>query len=100
MSPSNKQMQRQKNCQLYTYLLHSQNKKVPDEILECAHTYACEYPVDCVTELAEEIRGLDSDTFEKIVNNKQSQEARDLAQWWEAYQEADALRKAIKQTYL
>jgi hypothetical protein len=100
MSPPNKKMQRQKNCQLYTYLLLSQEKEVPDLILECAHTYDCDYPVDCVRELTEEIKGLDSETFERIVNNKESKEARELAHWWEMHQEAERLHKDIAQTYL
>ena len=100
MAPSNKEMQRQKNCKLYTYLLLSQEKEVPDEILECAHSYDCDYPVDCVIELAEEIKGLDSESFERIVNDSRSQEARELAHWWEMHQEADRLRQTIAKTCL
>lgn len=100
MAPSNKEMQRRKNCQLYTYLLLAQDKEVSDLILECAHAYDCDYPVECATELAEEIKGLDSETFERIVNNSESHEARELAHWWEMHQEADRLRKEIAKTCL
>lgn len=84
MNPSNREVQLRKTCQLYAYVLTSQGQEVPEEIQECADAY--DYPVDCVTELSQVLKGLDSDTFEKIVNNSQSKEARDLAQWWEMYQ--------------
>ena len=100
MAPSNKEMQRQKNCKLYAYLLLAQNKEVPDHILECAYSHDCDYPVECAAELAEEIKGLDSDTFEKIVNDKESPEARELAHWWEMRQEADRLGQLLVKTCL
>jgi hypothetical protein len=100
MASTNKEMQLHKNCQLYMYLLLSQGKKVPGKIMDCAHSYDYDYLVDCVADLSKEIEGLDSETFEKIVNDTQSKEARELAHWWEMYQEADRLRKAIRQTCL
>jgi len=100
MAPTNKQMQLQKNCRLYTYLLILQHKEVPDEILECAHSYECDYPVDCAVELSEELKALDSETFERIVNDPDSEEARELAHWWEMHQEAEKLRETIKKTCL
>ena len=84
MNPTNREIQQRKTCQLYVYVLISQGKEVPDEIQECAVSY--DYPVDCVAQLSKELKGLDSDTFEKIVNNTQSNKGRDLAQWWEMYQ--------------
>ncbi|PHS40688.1 MAG: hypothetical protein COB07_04045 [Sulfurovum sp.] len=84
MSPTNREVQLRKTCQLYAYVLVSQGKEVPEEIQECADSY--DYPVDCVAKLSQVLKGLDSDTFEKIVNNSQSKEARDLANWWEMYQ--------------
>lgn len=83
-------MQLRKTCQLYAYVLLSQGKEVPEEIQECTVSY--DYPVECVTELSQALEGLDSDTFQKIVNNTQSQESRDLAQWWEMYQTYIPLR--------
>jgi len=90
MKPTNKEMQLRKTCQLYAYVLVSQGKEVPEEIQECTVSY--DYPVECVAELSQALEGLDSDTFEKIVNNTQSQESRDLAQWWEMYQTYIPLR--------
>lgn len=90
MNPTNKEMQLRKTCQLYAYVLLSQGKEVPEEIQECTVSY--DYPVECVAELSQALEGLDSDTFEKIVNNTQSKEARDLAQWWEMYQTYIPLR--------
>lgn len=86
MSLSNKEMQLHKTCQLYSYVLTSQGKDVPEAIQECASSYDQEYLVDCVEELARSLRGLDSETFEKIVNDTHSLQARHLAQWWEMYQ--------------
>jgi energy-converting hydrogenase A subunit M len=80
------------------YVLISQGKEVPYHILECAHSY--DYPVDCVAALSEELKSLDSETFERIVKNTQSQEARDLSNWWEMHQEAERLSKALYKTCL
>ena len=98
MRPTNKEMQQRKTCQLYMYVLTSLGKEIPYEILECAHSY--DYLVDCVAELSEALKGLDSDTFDRIVNDTQSKEARDLKYWWEMQQEADRLSKALRKTCL
>ena len=100
INPSNKELRLRKNCQLYVYLLVSQSKEVPEEIQECADSYDYDFLVDCVTLLSDEIEGLDSETFEKIVNNTESKEARELAYWWEMHQEANRLREEIVQTCL
>jgi len=84
MAPTNREIQFQKTCELYAYVLMSQGKEVQYHIEECANSY--EYPVDCVKELAQEIESLDEKTFEKIVNDTKVQEARDLANWWKMYQ--------------
>ena len=100
MNPSNKELRLRKNCQLYAYVLVSQCKEVPEEIQECANSYDYDFLVDCVTQLSDELEGLDSDTFEKIVNNKESNKARELAYWWEMHQVANRLGDEIVQTYL
>jgi len=93
MEPSNKELQLCKNCQLYAYLLEAQGKEVPEEIEDCVNFY--EYVVDCVSELYAELKSLDGDTFEKIVNNKDSIQSRELSYWWEINQEADRLHRAL-----
>jgi len=100
MNPSNKEIQLRKNCQLYVYLLVSQGKEVPEEIQECADSYDYDYLVDCVAELSDELESLDSDTFEKIVNNTESNEARELAYWREMHQVATRLGDKIVKTCL
>jgi len=84
MRPSNREIQQQKTCHLYAYLLTALGKEVPLEIEECVDDYGD--PVDCVPMLYKALQALESDTFEKVVNDQESQEARDLAQWWEMYQ--------------
>ncbi len=84
MNPTNREMQLQKSCQLYAYVLALQGKEVPEEIQECSVSY--DYLVDCVADLAQELKDLDNDTFDMIVNNPQSQRSRDLAHWWKMYQ--------------
>jgi len=93
MSSSNREMQLQKTCELYAYVLTSLGKEVPDEVQECA--YGLEYPIDCVKELSEILKSLDTDTFDKLVNNKDSTESRNLSYWWEMQQEADRLHKEL-----
>lgn len=84
MAPTNREIQLQKTCELYAYVLSAQSKEVPYAVDECADSY--DYLFDCVKELAQEIKSLDSETFEKIVNNTDLQEARDLANWWKMYE--------------
>ncbi len=86
MSPSNKELQLRKTCQLYVYVLVSQGKEVPEAVQECADSDDFDDLVDCVSQLSQELADLDSDSFEQIVNNTQSNEARQLAHWWEMYQ--------------
>ena len=100
MNPSNKELQLSKNCQLYVYVLNSIGKEVPEEIQECANSYDYDYLVDCVTQLSAELESLDSETFDKVVNNNESQEARELAYWWKMHQEANKLGDEITQTCL
>ena len=100
MNHSNKELRLRRNCQLYVYLLVSQGNEVPEEIQECADSYDYDFLVDCVAQLSDEIEGLDSDTFEKIVDNKESNEARELAYWWEMHQVANRLGDEIVKTCL
>jgi len=100
MSPTNKELQLRKNCQLFVYLLVSQGKEVPEEVQECADSYDFDFLVDCVAQLSDEIKSLDSDTFERIVNNKESTKARELAYWWEMHQMANSLGEKIVNTCL
>ena len=86
MNPSNREIQLRRSCQLYVYVLSSLDKEIPENIQECADSDKYDSLVDCVKELSEELKNFDSDTFERIVNNKQSIEAQQLAQWWEMYQ--------------
>ncbi len=98
MQPTNQELQLHKNCQLYAYLLKMQKKEVPEHIQECLDSY--EYVTNCVEELLKELKSLDEESFEKIVNNTDSIESRELAYWWEMQQEADRLRKDLAQTCL
>ncbi|NOR56243.1 MAG: hypothetical protein GQ531_08550 [Sulfurovum sp.] len=84
MSPSNREIQLQKNCEIYAYVLTSLGKEVSEEIQDCVDDY--EYSIDCVKELAKVLQTLDTDTFNKIVNNKELPVACELANWWEMYQ--------------
>lgn len=93
MSPSNKEMQQLHTCRLYSYVLAQQGKEVPEEIQDCAISY--DYLLDCSADLAREIEGLDSEAFERIMHNPQSKYAKDVSNWWDMYQEADRLRKAL-----
>lgn len=89
MSLSNREIQLSKTCQLYTYVLTAQDKEVPQHIQECAeYNPSDEYDclVDCQKELSVEVKSFNSDTFERIVDNKESIEAQKLSQWWEMYQ--------------
>jgi len=93
MAPTNREIQFQKTCELYAYLLTAQGKEVDYAIDECANSY--DYPVDCMKELAQALKDLDSVSFEKIVNNTELQEARDLANWWKMYQGYTPVPKSV-----
>ena len=93
MNPSNKEMQLQKNCQLYAYALISQGKEVPEEIQDCIDDY--EYVINCSEDLYKELQGLDTDTFERIVNNKELLESRELSYWLEMYKEYNRIQREL-----
>lgn len=93
MQPSNKEMQQRKTCELYAYVLRSQGKEVPEAVQECADSY--DDLIDCVEMLSKEIESLDSETFDRVVNDTQSQDSRDLASWWKMHQEAQRLYRSM-----
>lgn len=93
MSPTNKEMQLRKNCELYAYVLKSLGKEIPEEIEDCLESY--EYVTNCISELFLEIQNLKDEEFERLVNNKDILESRELAYWWEMQQEADRLHKLL-----
>lgn len=89
MANSNREMQLKKNCRLFAYVLMQLGKEVPEAIQECRDcdgTEEYDPLVDCVAQLSRTLKELDCDTFETIINNPHSQEARELALWWEMYQ--------------
>jgi hypothetical protein len=98
MTPTNQEIQFQKNCELYAYVLRALHREVPDEIEECASCY--DYPVECTKELSELLEGLDAKTLDIIMGNTDSQEARDLTRWWQMQQEANRLLIELRQTCL
>ena len=98
MSPSNQDIQLQKNCALYAYVLHAQGKEIPEHIQDCTEDY--DYSVDCSSQLQKELESLDTETFEKLVKNPQSQKARELAQWWEMSLIANSLHDNLGSTCL
>jgi len=98
MNPSNKEMQLRKTCELYVYVLTSLAQEVPDAVQECADSY--DYPLECAAELAKVLKELDSESFERIVNDPDSIEARHLSYWWQMQEEAEKLRKELTQTCL
>lgn len=93
MNPSNKELQLCKNCQLYAYILTFQGKAVPQEIQDCMDDY--EYVINCSEDLSKEIEGLDSDTFERVMNNKEVLESRELLYWWEMYKEYNRIQREL-----
>ena len=62
-----------------------QGKEVPEHIQDCLDSY--EYVTNCVEELLEELKSLDEGTFNKIVNNTDTIESREVAYWWEMQQD-------------
>ena len=84
MSATNREVQLRKTCQLYAYVLSAQGQEIPETIQECADAY--DYPVDCVKELYQALEDLDTETFDKVVNDPHSLQARNLASWWKMYQ--------------
>ena len=84
MSVSNREIQLQKTCELYAYVLKCQGKDVTEDVQECADSY--DYLIDCTKELAKEIENLDSQSFDAMINNSEAPEARNLANWWAMYQ--------------
>ena len=100
MGPSNKELRLRKNCQLYLYLLTALGKEIPEVLQECADSEDYDFLVESSSDLSREIENLDSENFEKIVNNQESQEARELSYWWKMHQEANQLGQKITKTCL
>jgi hypothetical protein len=98
MPEYNKDMQQRKNCELYAYVLAELDKEIPDDILECVMDG--DYLVDCVLQLANELKALDTEKFNQLVYNSEASLSRDLANWWTMYQESERLQEELRQTCL
>lgn len=98
MDPTNKEAELQRTAKLLVYVLEKRGAPVDSLIKQtAANQYANE---DYVPELCNELRILrcdHPDQYENIVYNAHDKVSRDLADWWDDHQAADARRNAEKQ---
>lgn len=91
LEPTAREYELSRAARLYVYALKTLDQEVPTDVLKASQEMYCRR--DFVAQLCELISSLDDATIEKVVYNARDKTARDLADWWEAHQEADALRQ-------
>ena len=91
LEPTAREKELSRAARLYVYALKALGREVPADVLRESQEMYCRR--DFVAQLCELISSLDESTIEKVVYNARDKMARDLADWWESHQEADALRQ-------
>src|SRR5438552_10411770 len=93
LEPTHSEREHQRAAQLLVYVLGRLSRAAPEWVMhESQNVYACDarlFPLLCDT-----LRRLDAATRERLIYNAKDRTARDLADWWEDHQQADAAEAA------
>lgn len=95
LNPNQREREMQRAAKLLVYV-HQQTGKTPPAfaVKEAANIYARDER--SVVDLCRFLRAMNDDDRERLVYNAKDKLARELADWWEAHQAADAAREAGK----
>lgn len=96
MNPTHAEINSQKTCQNLVYLLEKLNKPIPDWVTKAAQN---SYGVvdrlnESVTLLCSVVKGLNEEQAAEFIYDGRDKRARQLADWWEEHEIADAAREA------
>lgn len=96
LAPTGLETESQRAAQLLLYTLASLNVEVPGWVAKAAsHIYGdTERADEIVSALCEFCQTMNAENKQRIIYDAHSRQARDLANWWEEHQEADADRLA------
>ena len=92
MNPTHKEAQLQQTAKLLAFLLQQCNLPVTKEVKDAAADAYCRW--DFTAELCARIHALSSGRLNAVVYNGRNSMSRQLADWWEKHQAADAERLA------
>lgn len=95
LNPNKREREMQRAAKLLVYV-HQQTGKTPPPfaVKEAANIYASDERN--VVDLCGFLRAMSDEDRERLVYNAKDKTARDLADWWEVHQAADAAREAGK----
>lgn len=91
MEPTTKERKLKETTALLVYTLEALGHKLPQDIIDQNNDYYG-HGVDRVPELCALLKNMSEMELERIVYDGRSKNARDLANWWEEHQAADAQR--------
>lgn len=95
LRPTQREREMQRAAKLLVYV-HQQTGKAPPDfaVKEADNSYASDERN--VVDLCGFLRAMNDEDRERLVYNAKDKTARDLADWWEEHQAADAAREAGK----
>lgn len=96
MNPTQAEINSQKTCQNLVYLFEKINKSIPEWAENAANNYYGDIGKlnAAVVLLCTTIKGLTDDQMAEIVYDGRDKRSRQLADWWEEHEAADAAREA------
>ena len=92
MNPNAKEKALQETAKLLVFVLGELNEAVPQHVRAAAENPYCS--VDFVPMLCDRIRGMTCEQMTAIVYDGRNRMSRQLADWWEAHDQADRVRTA------
>lgn len=95
MEPNGREIELRRTAQLLIYVRQKLNMKIKKWMEDAAGNMYCNDD-RAVMKLCSTLRRLDPETLQAIVYQAHERDARDLANWWEEHQAADAKREAAE----
>ena len=92
LAPTRREQELQRAAKLLVYVYEKTNKTIHPRLRVFAEDIYCRDD-SAVAVLCKVLTELDSSSREALVYNSHDRTARDLADWWEEHQEADAKRE-------
>ncbi len=94
LNQNEREAELQRAAKLLAFVYRATFRKVPKEVEAMAEKYYAD--VDYIPDLCAEIKAMNDITYEKVVYTGRSKLSRDLADWWETHQQADAKREELE----
>lgn len=95
LDPTGRERELQRAAKLLVFVYEQLDIKPPDYAVEDAKNPYCHRDTSVIA-LCQILHAMREDQIDAIVYNGRVKESRDLADWWDAHQEADRKREEVE----